>query len=192
MPDASFDRLETARLILRRFRASDLDSFVAYRADPSVARYQSWENFTREDGMRFIEEMMAQDPDKAGEWFQIAIELKATGEMIGDCAVHALADAPSEAEIGFTIAPQFQGLGYATEAVTGLLAYLFGPLGKRRVIAITDVRNAASVRVLRRLRFVRDDHPREPTRFKGELCEEHLYVLTRDIWRDKSRVLASA
>src|SRR5262245_51611654 len=125
MPDASFEQLTSARLILRRFRSDDLDSFVTYRADPDVARYQSWENFTRKEGVHFIDEMAAQHPDVPGQWFQMAIELKATGEMIGDCAVHALADEPHEAEIGFTLAPKFQGHGYATEAVGCLLDYLF-------------------------------------------------------------------
>ncbi len=43
MADASFTSLTAARLVLRRFRPEDLDAFVAYRSDPRVARYQSWE-----------------------------------------------------------------------------------------------------------------------------------------------------
>jgi len=183
MPDVSFDRLSTARLILRRFHPADLDSFVAYRADPEVARYQSWENFTRDDGVQFIGEMSAQHPDTPSEWFQIAIELKATGEMIGDCALHALADAPGEAEIGFTLASRFRGQGYATEAVACLLDYLFGPRRKQRVLAITDVRNIRSIAVLERLGFSSDPAPREPALFKNELCQEQLYVLKREAWR---------
>jgi RimJ/RimL family protein N-acetyltransferase len=186
MPDASFDRLTSARLILRRFRPEDLDSFVAYRADPNVARYQSWENFTRAEGVQFIDEMAAQHPDVPGQWFQIAIELKATGEMIGDCAVHALAGEPHEAEIGFTLAPKFRGRGYATEAVGRLLDYLFGVRRKSRVLAITDIRNAPSIAVLERLAFSSDPAPREPIWFKSELCQERTYVLEREAWYDRS------
>jgi len=186
MADASFERLTSARLILRRFRANDLDSFVAYRADPEVARYQSWQNFTAEDGRSFIDDMAALHPDMPGQWFQIAIELKATGEMIGDCALHTLADAPSEAEIGFTLAPAFRGHGYATEAVTCLLNHVFGALRKRRAVAITDVRNIRSIAVLERLGFTRDPAPREPVTFKGEPCREYLYRLERNHWRTNS------
>ena len=46
---------ETSRLIARRFTALDLDAFVAMRADPEVARFQSWENFTEQDGRAFLE-----------------------------------------------------------------------------------------------------------------------------------------
>jgi RimJ/RimL family protein N-acetyltransferase len=183
MADASFEQLTSARLILRRFRASDLDSFVTYRADPTVARYQSWENFTAEDGRRFIDEMAALHPDMPGQWFQIAIELKGTGKMIGDCALHTLADSRSEAEIGFTLAPAFEGRGYATEATACLLDYVFGALGKRRAVALTDARNVRSIAVLERLGFVRDPAQREPVEFKGEECREYLYVMERNQWR---------
>lgn len=183
MADASFERLTSPRLILRRFRADDLDSFVAYRADPEVARFQSWENFTTGDGCRFIDEMATLHPDMPGQWFQIAIELKATGEMIGDCAQHTLADARGEVEIGFTLAPAFHGHGYAAEATACLLDYVFGALGKRRTVALTDARNIRSIAVLERLRFVRDATPREPVEFKGEVCREHLYVMQYNQWR---------
>jgi RimJ/RimL family protein N-acetyltransferase len=183
MPDTAFTRLDTERLTIRRFRSDDLDSFVAYRADADVARFQSWENFTRAEGVAFIEEMARQHPDTPGEWFQFAIELKSTGAMIGDCALHAFADRRTEAEIGFSLASANQGHGYAYEAVAGLLAYAFGTLGKSRIEALTDMRNSRSIAVLERLGFVRDAAKREPVEFKGEICSEILYLLSRDSWR---------
>lgn len=183
MPDAAFTRLETERLIIRRFRSDDLDSFVAYRADPDVARFQSWENFTRAEGVAFIEEMARQHPDTPGEWFQFAIELKSTSAMIGDCALHAFAGRPTEAEIGFTLARAYRGRGYAGEAIAGLLDYAFGTLGKSHIDALTDVRNLKSIAVLERLGFRRDAAMREPVEFKGEICSEFLYMLSRDAWR---------
>ena len=187
MVDATFERLTSARLVLRRFRAEDIATFVRYRADPAVARFQSWENFTAADGEEFFAAMSRQHPDTPGEWFQFAIELTASGEMIGDCALHALAASPREVEIGFTLASEFQGHGYATGAVARLLDYAFGPLAKERAIAITDARNMSSVAVLERLGFVRDSRPREPVLFKGERCEEYLYHLRRERWLADSR-----
>jgi RimJ/RimL family protein N-acetyltransferase len=186
MPDAAFTRLETERLIIRRFRSDDLDSFVAYRADADVARFQSWENFTRAEGVAFIVAMARQHPDTPGEWFQFAVELKTTGQMIGDCALHAFADRLNEAELGFSLAPVYQGHGYAQEAVAGLLDYAFGTLEKSRIEALTDARNAGSIAVLERLGFVRDAAMREPVEFKGEICSEFLYLLTRESWRTRS------
>ena len=182
MVDATFERLTSARLVLRRFRENDIATLVRYRADPAIARFQSWENFTPADGEGFFASMNLQHPDTPGEWFQFAIELTATRTMIGDCALHALADAPHEVEIGFTLAPEFHGHGYATEAVGRLLDYAFGPLDKKRAIAVTDARNTASIAVLERLGFVRDPAPREPVLFKGERCDEYLYSARREDW----------
>jgi RimJ/RimL family protein N-acetyltransferase len=188
MVDSTFERLTSTRLVLRRFRADDIESFVRYRADPAIARFQSWENFSAADGEEFFASMSGQHPDTPGEWFQFAIELAATGAMIGDCALHALADMPHEVEIGFTLAPAFHGRGYATEAVACLLDYVFGPLAKERAVGITDVRNTPSIAVLERLGFVRDVTPRERVIFKGEPCDEYLY----NMWREKWLVRTSA
>ena len=182
MVDATFERLTSARLVLRRFRAADIEPFVRYRADPAIARFQSWQDFSDADGRAFFAWVSTQQPDTPGEWFQFAIELAATGPMIGDCALHALADDPHEVEIGFTLSPAFQGRGFATEAMACLLAYVFGPLAKERATALTDARNAASISVLERLGFARDTAPREPVLFKGEQCEEFLYSMWRGDW----------
>jgi len=187
MADTAFERLTSARLVLRRFRADDIASFVRYRADPAIARFQSWENFTAADGQAFFAAMNRQHPDTPGEWFQFAIELASTRAMIGDCALHALAESPREVEIGFTLAPEFQGHGYATEAVARLLDHVFDPLAKERAIAITDARNAASIAVLDRLGFERDAAPREPIIFKGEPCDEYLYSVRRGDWLARRR-----
>jgi len=182
MVDAAFERLTSARLVLRRFRKDDIAAFVRYRADPAIARFQSWENFTAADGQAFFASMSRQHPDTPGEWFQFAIELAATGAMVGDCALHALVESPGEVEIGFTLAPTHHGKGCATEAVACLLDYAFGPLAKKRAIAITDVRNLASIAVLERLGFVRALVSSEPIMFKGEWVEESCYRMNAGDW----------
>jgi len=187
MVHSTFERLTSARLVLRRFRADDIETFVRYRADPAIARFQSWEDFSEADGQEFFAWISTQHPDTPGEWFQFAIELTATGTMIGDCALHVLAGNARVVEIGFTLAPFHQGRGYATEAVACLLDYVFGPLAKERATAITDERNAASIAVLERLGFVRDPAPREPVIFKGEAYDEHLYSVRRADWLARQR-----
>ena len=163
MADATFERLTSARLVLRRFRAADIEIFVRYRADPAIARFQSWENFSAADGQAFFASLSGQHPDTPGEWFQFAIELAATAAMIGDCALHALADSPREVEIGFTLAPESQGRGHATEAVACLLDYVFGPLdmpwGEDQDQRRRNVEQTA-VTVQHRLLFARMGAPR--------------------------------
>ena len=145
MVDAAFTRLTTERLVLRRFRPEDMDAFVAYRSDPQIARYQGWEApYPVDQARQFLHQLQASHPDTPGEWFQFAVALRRTDRLIGDCAVHVPADDPRQAEIGFTVAAEHQGHGYATEAVRRLLHYLLIERDKHRVSASCDDRNTGT------------------------------------------------
>jgi aminoglycoside 6'-N-acetyltransferase len=181
-------RRDTERLVLRAFRDSDLPSFLDYRSDPEVARYQSWDvPYAVDEAARLIAEMKVKTPGTPGQWYQVAIERKTTGEHVGDCAFHIPRDDPEQAEIGFTIARAFQGRGYATEAVEALLGYLFEALHLRRVVATCDARNDRSARLLERLGLRREAHFVENVRFKGELGSEYLYAMLAREWQDRPR-----
>src|SRR3954468_15937789 len=112
MADTGFAFLSSSRLILRRLRDSDLPTFCRYRSDPRVARYQEWETFPEVEGLRYFAEQAKLHPDVAGTWFQMAIELAETGELIGDCGLHPLRDQPRQVEIGFTLSLEHHGRGY--------------------------------------------------------------------------------
>ena len=122
-------------------------------------------------------------PDVTGTWFQMAIELAEAGPLVGDLGLHTLADRPGQAEIGFTLAREHQGKGYATEAVNRLLDYVFGVLGKHRVIAVTDARNAPAARVLERVGMRREGHFVENIWFKGGWGDEYEYAMLEREWR---------
>ena len=159
MGDAAFMALITQRLVLRRFRPQDLDAFVAYRSNPETARYQNWEAPYRPSQARqFLQELEAIHPDTPREWFQFAVALRHTDRLIGDCGAHVEAEDSRQAEIGFTLAPQHQGYGYATEAVRRLLHYLLVERGKHRVRATCDDRNTRSAAVLERVGMRREGH----------------------------------
>jgi RimJ/RimL family protein N-acetyltransferase len=124
---------------------------MAYRNDPEVARYQSWDSLDDEREARaFIREAGSARAGVPGEWFGFAIESNETQDLIGECALRVDKDEPYRAEIGFTLAREHQGKGFASEAVSLLLDYAFGTLGLHRVVAIADCRNAPSVALLER------------------------------------------
>lgn len=183
MGDAAFTALTTQRLVLRRFRPQDLDAFVAYRSDPDTARYQSWEApYQPSQARQFLQELEAIHPDTPGEWFQFAVALRHTDRLIGDCGAHVQAEDSRQAEIGFTLAPQHQGYGYATEAVRRLLHYLLVERGKHRVRATCDDRNTSSAAVLERVGMRREGHLLESTWSKGEWTNDLLYGVLRREW----------
>jgi len=183
MVDAAFTTLTTQRLVLRRFRPEDLDAFVAYRSDPLIARYQGWEApFPAGQARGFLRELQATHPDTPGQWFQFAVALHYTDRLIGDCAAHIRADDPRQAEIGFTVAAEHQGHGYATEAVRRLLHYLLIERDKHRVSATCDDRNTRSAAVLERVGMRREGHLLESTWSKGEWTSDFLYAVLHREW----------
>lgn len=183
----TFTALDAPRVRLRRFTRADLPAFVAYRADPEVARYQSWDRFTEEDGEAFLEKQLGLHPGIPGTWFQLAVEAKDTGALLGDCALHVHADEPRIAEVGFTLAREHQGRGYAREAVERLLDHCFGEMGLHRVIAVVDRENAAAAALLERVGMRREGHFVENVWFKGRWGDEYLYALLGREWRDRPR-----
>lgn len=184
---AVFVALETDRLRLRRFTDVDLKPFMAYRNDPEVARYQSWEGITEREAREFLAEQKTIQPGMPGQWFQIAAELKETGKLIGDCALKIEEHDPRQAEIGYTFAREYQGRGLASEAVTRVLDYALLTLGLHRIIAITDCLNTASVALLERLGLRREGHFIHNIWFKGRWGDEYLYAILQEEWQDLQR-----
>jgi len=176
--------LSTRRLELRCFRAEDAAVFAAYRSDPEVARYQSWDApVSLSDATALIAEFGAGDPRSPG-WFQYAVELRAESALIGDVGVN-LHGNRMQAEIGFSIAPAYQGHGYATEALLCVLDHLFAGEGLRRVSAECDARNLRSARLLERVGFRREGHRVANTWIKGEWTDDLLFGLLAENWRGR-------
>ncbi|WP_158104507.1 GNAT family N-acetyltransferase [Amycolatopsis kentuckyensis] len=165
----------TERLIVRRFAAADVPAFAAYRSDPGVARYQSWEAPVPEaDAGRLVAEFAVAEEGAPG-WFQYAVELRGGGGLIGDVGV-CVDPNRMQADLGFTMAPAHQRRGYATEAARCVLDRLFES-GIRRVSAECDARNTASARLLERLGFRPEGHRRRHTWLKGEWTDDLLFGL---------------
>jgi RimJ/RimL family protein N-acetyltransferase len=176
-------RLESPRLILRPFMERDCEPFSRYRSDPEAARYQGWETpYSLEQARDFLEEMNAAAPGTPGQWYAFALERKDGGEMIGDCAWKLLAEDARQAEIGYTLARPWQGQGYASEAVTCLIDFLFDQFGLQRVRANIDPRNLPSARLLERVGMRFEGRFVDSLWFKGGWVSEDWYAILRREW----------
>lgn len=179
--------LHTQRLLIRNFKASDLEAFLAYRNDPEVAKYQSWSlPYAREKGQALIREMQDVHAPKQGDWLQLALEIKETGEMIGDVAFGVKEEDARQATVGFTIASAYQKKGFATEALTVLLDYLFEDVDMHRVVADCDTENVGSWKTLEKLGFRREAHLVESFPQGKEYRSEYFYGLLQREWRAKA------
>ncbi len=173
--------LRTSRLVLRRFTPADAPAFAAYRSDPDVARYQSWDApVTLDDAVELVGTLSAGKPRDLG-WFQYAVERVEQPGLIGDVGV-CRTDGGRQAELGFTFAPEHQGRGYAAEAVRRVVEFLLVEEGLHRVTAGADGRNVRSARLLERVGFRREGHLVASTWMKGEWTDDLLFGLLASEW----------
>jgi RimJ/RimL family protein N-acetyltransferase len=173
--------LETDRIIIRRFKPSDLEMFVAYRSTREVSAFQGL--FSLQRGRELIAEMhdkLLGDPG----WFQFALQEKSSGELIGDLALN-LIELPGTAELGFTLAPTHWGQGFALEAVNGVLEIAFKTLGLHRIIAFTAEDNQRSQKLLERLGFRLEGKSLESYEVNGVWINEFQYALLNREWLSK-------
>jgi len=150
--------------------------FQAYRSDPKVGEYQDWSPMSSEEAAAFLSEMSRAEAFVPGDWFQIGIADRLTNRLIGDIGV-CVASNEEHAEIGFTLAWGLQGQGLATESILALTNLLFALTAIKRIVAITDTRNVASIRLLERIGMSRLQTV--DAVFRDEACQEHLYALVR-------------
>lgn len=165
----------TRRLRLSPLTASDAPAMYEYRSDPEICRYQSFEPGSLEEVEDLIEGQQHTAFDTAGTWFQFAVRQREDGGLVGDIGTHFLAGDPRQVEIGFTVSPKYQGRGYGTEAVNGVLGHLFGPLGKHRVFASVDPENKSSIALLKRVGMRQEAHHRKSFWFKGVWVDDLVF-----------------
>ena len=165
--------INSKRLRIRRFDATDLNAFCVYRSDPEVGRYQGWHPFSSEQAGEFIAEHQTGSLGEPGQWFQLAVARRQSNAIIGDIGLCMVSD--DEAEVGFSFAREAQGFGYATEAVRSVLQKLLGSGAVQSVRAISDARNDRSIALLKRLGFVLKRSYAEI--FHGEWCEQQRFRL---------------
>jgi len=139
--------LHTPRLTLRPWELSDIDMLHELWTRPEVRRYL-WDDITisRERAEETVRESVAAAEREAiGCW----VALDKAGALVG--FVGLIRRESGEPELLYGLAPDCCGRGFATEAAHAALTYAFNALGATRVVAATDVPNAASVGVMERL-----------------------------------------
>jgi len=144
--------LETARLAFFRLGPVDALFIVELLNDPSFLRFIGDRGVrTADDARRYIESGPMASYERFG-FGLYRVDLKATGEPIGICGL-LKRDTLPDADVGFALLPRFRANGYAFEAASGVLASARAAHGLERVLAITALDNAISIRLLEKLGF---------------------------------------
>ncbi len=178
--------LRTDRLVLRRWRPADKEPFARINADPVVMEHFP-STLDRTESDAFAGRIEARFDERGyGLW---AVEIPEEAEFIGfvGLALHDfLAHFTPAVEIGWRLARDYWGRGFATEAARTALADGFDRVGLSEIVSFTALVNVRSVAVMQRLGMTHDpaddfDHPRLPV---GHHLRRHvLFRLRRADYR---------
>jgi RimJ/RimL family protein N-acetyltransferase len=183
--------IRTERLRLRRWREADRAPFAHLNADPAVMEHLQG-TLSRERSDAFIERIEAAW-DQRG-WGLWAVEVPGVAPFVGFVGLTSadfLNGAPM-VEVGWRLAREQWGRGYATEAAREALRVGFAEVGLREIVSFTVAHNGRSRRVMERIGLVRDpsgdfDHPGVDAVAYPRIVHQVLYRLDRDTWQAAHR-----
>ena len=170
--------LSSPRLRLREVRDGDAAALFAIHSDARVMRYWSYPAWTElEQAEQKIADIQRQRCDL--DMLVWAIADADTDLLIGSSAIFHMDLIQARAEIGYSLRPDWQGRGLASEALQLILGYVFNELGLRRIEADIDPRNLPSCHLVEKFGFVREGLLRERWQVNGEICDSAIYGLLR-------------
>jgi RimJ/RimL family protein N-acetyltransferase len=179
--------LETSRLLLRNWLASDRDLFREINADPKVMEFFPFRR-SHAEADAFLGKLNGMIQENGLGFY--ALEVKSLAEPVGFCGL-SLANMPAvfpaeTVEIGWRLATRFWGHGYATEAARALLDLAFKEKQMKAVVSFAVAENTRSTAVMRRIGLHRIpdmdfDHPRVPDTHP-HLQRHVVYAITKDEW----------
>lgn len=185
--------LETDRLLLRQWKDSDLEPFVSLNADPRVMEFfpDTLSKEYTENMVRLCRERIS----KRG-WGFWAAELKETQEFIGFIGLEEPNNGVSFEpcmEIGWRLAYQYWGNGYATEGAMAALRFAFQALEKDDIVSFTSVQNTRSEAVMKKLGMHRSESTFEHPKVAEEsgLKTHCLYTITRNEYAHNNAMQAT-
>lgn len=184
------DVIETERLILRPWRESDLEPFARLNADPRVMEY-----FPSVLSRKESDDLASRISSKLEEqgWGLWAVSIPDVADFVGfiglaEPSFHA--HFTPAVEVGWRLAFDHWGKGYATEGAKAVLEYGFEKLNLNEIVSFTAVQNMRSRRIMEKLGMHTDpkddfDHPKLPEDHK--LRRHVLYRLKKNEWEKSQR-----
>lgn len=139
---------ETEHLRIRKFELSDAQRLYENHLEEEVKKWIPNESYADIEETRGAINFYVDCVNGKHLPYVLAVELKETGELIGDTGVNEVEGNPEEVEIGYGICEKYSGNGYATEVVAAMTQFVVETLGVKVLYGRVMHGNAASVRVL--------------------------------------------
>ena len=149
-------KLETERLILRRYKESDIDMQYETLIDERLHKYIKFPDLTIEEELEYIKEWISNvEVDKHEKW---AIELKENNKPIGNISVNDINTKNNYCNVGYVILYKYWGNGYAAEALKAVSNHLLNDSGYYLVECSCNELNKQSSRVMEKAGFKKDGY----------------------------------
>lgn len=178
-------RIETERLILRDFVKDDWQRVLAYQTDPLYLRYYEWteKDRTPKAVQEFVGWFLDHQKEKPRLRYQLAVVLKSSHLLIGNCGIRMDTPKAFQADIGYELDPKHWGQGYATEAAHAIVDFGFSTFHLHRVWASCVSDNAGSAHVLEKLGMRLEGRLRENEYYKKRWWDTLMYGILAHEWR---------
>ncbi len=148
-------RLETKRLILRRYEESDIDAFYEIIHDERLQTYIFFPHYTFEEELDYIKKCINDaNTDKCEKW---SIVLKDNNQTIGNISVNKVNSKHNYCEVGYVLRYNYWGNGYTAEALEAVSNYLLNS-GYYLVECTCNENNKQSSRVMEKAGFKKDGY----------------------------------
>ena len=172
-------RIETDRLILRRFRSEDAeDMYANWASDPEVTRFLTWPTHSSVDVTKAIlSDWIPRYED--GGYFNWAMEYKDTGKVIGNISVVRLIESIDAGEMGYCMSRAYWGQGLMPEALSAVMDHLFDVVGLNRVAACHDANNPKSGRVMEKAEMKLEGILRAAGKNNQGICDDVWHAMIR-------------
>lgn len=149
-------RIETERLILRRYKESDIDAMYEIITDDRLSRYIKFPSLTKDEELECIKNWIKEaDESKYEKW---VIEIKDSHEVAGNIDVNTIMKKHNYCNVGYTIRYKYWGNGYAQEALKAVADHLLYESGYYLVECSCNELNKQSSRVMEKAGFKKDGY----------------------------------
>ncbi len=148
-----FPNMETKNLILRKMSYNDINDLFEMRKDPRMNEYtDTIPDATTDETKIYIDKMNKGIDDN--KWIIWAIEHKQSNKVIGSISIWNINKEQEGGELGYGIAPYYQGKGLMKEALLSVVEYGFGVLKLKALEAYTEEQNIKSINLLESCNFI--------------------------------------
>ncbi|TDW18251.1 GNAT family N-acetyltransferase [Kribbella kalugense] len=172
------DPLSGERTVLREFKPTDLDDYLAIAGDDRVTDWMAFDSYDRAKAEQVLAGIVERSAREDRPDYMVAVTRPDDDHVIGFARIAP--SGPWGAKLGYAIGADHWGRGFATDAARVLLRFAFTTLERHRVTAAIGPENEASIAVVKRLGFTYEGHLRDHVFTNGAWRDSLLYSLLAD------------